>query len=53
MIKRSWNKWAALLVGSGLLLQTPACTETATVISTVAQVISAGGVLYIVSRIMQ
>ncbi len=53
MRKRSWNMWAVLMASGALLMQTPACVETAAIVSSVAQVITAGGVLYIVGRVME
>lgn len=54
MLRRSWNRWALLLASGGaILLQTPSCVESATIVGSVAQVITAGGVLYIVGRILE
>jgi len=54
MLKRSWQKWAALLgCGGAVLLQAPGCTEAATVITSLASVVTASGVIYIITRIME
>ena len=53
MRKRSWNKWAVLLASGAFLLQTPACVETATILTSISSVISAGGVLYLVGRVLE
>lgn len=53
MRKRLWGRWASLLAVGAVLLQTPSCVETATVVTSIAQVITAGGVMYIVTRVLE
>ncbi|MFH1746259.1 MAG: hypothetical protein ABIG44_04370 [Planctomycetota bacterium] len=53
MRKHAWKMWALAMASGAVLLQTPACVETATIVTSVAQVITAGGVVYIVSRVME
>ncbi len=52
MPSRHWNKLAAVLACGAMLLQVPACTDAATVITSIATSITAGGVIYIITRIM-
>ncbi len=40
------------LASGAVLLQTTACTEFATSVTAIATTVSAGGVIYIVSRIL-
>ena len=53
MRKRLWGRWATLLAAGAVLLQTPGCVETAAVVTSIAQVITAGGVMYIVGRVLE
>jgi len=54
MLKRSWHKWMAFLTAGGaVLLQIPACTETAIAIGSAASVVTAAGVGYIVWRVLE
>ena len=53
MLKRSWMKWTILLAGGLVVLQTPACVETATTVTAVSSVVTATGVLYLVGRILE
>ena len=54
MWKRSFGRWAALLASGTVLLQaTSSCTETAIVINSISQVLTASGVLYLVSRVLE
>ncbi|MEP0845289.1 MAG: hypothetical protein HRF50_00550 [Phycisphaerae bacterium] len=46
------SKWVAAIASGAVLLQTTACTEVASAITAIATTVSAGGVIYIVSRIV-
>ncbi len=48
-----WYRWATLLSGAALLLQVPACTDAAVIVTSIASVFSAGGVLFLVSRVLE
>lgn len=52
MRKRTWITWAAIL-SSGALFQTNACTQTASVVTATASAVTAGSVIYIVTRIIE
>jgi hypothetical protein len=52
MLIRNWQKWAAVLACGAALLQVPSCTDAATVVTGIASTITAGGVIYIIARIM-
>jgi len=48
-------KWMALLsalAGGSMLLQTSVCAEQAAVATAIASAVTAGGVLYLVSRVL-
>lgn len=54
MKRHTWKKWAVLLATGGALLQTTtSCNQLATGVITISSVVTAGGVVYIVSRIIQ
>ncbi len=53
MRKNALLKWAALLAGGAMLLQVPSCAETATIIGSYAQVVTAGGVIYLIARVLE
>jgi hypothetical protein len=50
-VLKDWKR-LALLLGSGLLMQTPGCTETAAGITALASAITAGGVIYLVIKVI-
>jgi hypothetical protein len=52
MRKASWKKWAVAVASGSVLLQTPGCAETAAVITSLSSLVTAGGVWYIVGRII-
>ncbi|MCK4340530.1 MAG: hypothetical protein KAY37_02255 [Phycisphaerae bacterium] len=52
MRKVYWKKLTLGLLSGSLLLQLPACTETALAISSLASVVTAGGVMYLVQRVI-
>lgn len=52
MRRRTWLTWAALL-STGALFQTTGCTQTASVVTATASAITAGSVIYIVTRIIE
>ena len=53
MLIRNWQKWAAVLACGAALLQVPSCTDAATVVTSIASTVTAGGVIYIIARIME
>jgi hypothetical protein len=52
MLIRNWHKWAAIVACGGMMLQITTCTDAATVITSLATTVTAGGVIYIITRIM-
>lgn len=48
----SWKRWAAVVLSGSMLFQVPGCLETAAVITSFSSVLTAGGVLYLVGRII-
>lgn len=50
MLGRKFTRWVFGLVGGGILLQTASCTDQVTAIATS---VTAGGVLYIIRRIIE
>jgi hypothetical protein len=53
-MKRSvWKKLLAIgVLGGSFLIQTPTCTERATLVTAFTSAITAGGVLYLVDRVI-
>jgi len=48
-----WQKWLALgALGGAVLFQAPTCTEQASFITAFSSVVTAGGVLYLVNRVL-
>jgi hypothetical protein len=53
MKKKAWKRLLAVgLIGGSFLFQAPTCTERAVFTTAVSSVITAGGVIYIVDRII-
>jgi hypothetical protein len=52
MKRSTWIRWAAWLAAGATVLQVSACTEQALVAGSAASVVTAGGVIYIVTRIL-
>jgi hypothetical protein len=52
MKKHEWKKLALALLSGSILFQTPGCTDTALFITSVASAITAGGVIYLVRRVV-
>lgn len=52
MFTKRWKKFALLLVSGSVLLQVTACTQTAFYLSSLSSLVTAGGVLYLVDRVM-
>ncbi len=48
----NWKRVMLAVASGAVLLQAPGCTETALYVSTLASSITAGGVLYLVTRVM-
>ncbi|MGD8451719.1 MAG: hypothetical protein PVJ57_07865 [Phycisphaerae bacterium] len=53
MRKSSWIKWSCLLAGGALLLQAPTCAQYTATVGDLAMVAAAGGVWYLVSRVLE
>ncbi len=51
MKRLKYLTWTAL--GGSFLMQTPGCVDTAVFVTTASQVVTAGGVLYLVSRVLE
>ncbi len=50
---KMWKKLLAVgLIGGSFLFQTPTCTDTAQVVTATSSVLTMGGVLYIVDRLI-
>ncbi len=47
-----WKKWALAMFSGATMMQVPGCTETAIGILTLASVVTAGGVVYLVVRVI-
>jgi hypothetical protein len=47
-----WKQLSLMLFSGAILLQVPACAETAYYLSTLANVVTAGGVVYLVTRVI-
>jgi hypothetical protein len=52
MRRNYWKKWAIAVISGSTLLQIPGCVETAALITSAASLATAGGVWYLVTRIM-
>jgi hypothetical protein len=52
MLTRNLFKWAAVIASGAMLLQAASCAETASVVTGIATTVTAGGVIYIITRIM-
>lgn len=54
MKKKMWKKLVVIGVISGsIMFQTPACVQTAEVVTAAASMVTAGGVLYLVDRVVR
>ena len=54
MMKKMWKKLLAVgLISGAFMFQTPTCTPTAEVITAGASLVTAGGVLYLVDRVVR
>jgi hypothetical protein len=49
---RDWKRLALSMLSGGVLLQTTGCTDAALGITTIASAITAGGVIFILQKIM-
>jgi len=52
MSKFPWKRTALAMLCGAVLLQTPACTETSLIVSSLANVVTAGGVVYLVTQVL-
>jgi hypothetical protein len=52
MRNMQWRKVALAMLSGSILFQLPGCTEAAIYIGSVASAITAGGVLYLVRRVI-
>lgn len=53
MLKRSWSKWAYLLLGGATLLAAPTCAQVTSEVANLAEIVTAGGVIYLVTRVLE
>lgn len=52
MRKRQWKTWLVMISSGSLMFQTPGCVESAAVATSFFTAITAGGVVYLVSQIL-
>ncbi len=52
MRKMNWKKLSLALLSGSILFQVPACTQTAIGISTLASLVTAGGVVYLIRKVI-
>jgi hypothetical protein len=52
MRKLEWKKLALALLSGTILFQAPGCVEMATVVTAISSALTAGGVLYLVRRVI-
>jgi len=52
MRSKIWKKLALATFGGAMLLQVPGCTETAINVTALMSTITAGGVMYLVGRVL-
>jgi hypothetical protein len=52
MKNRYWKQLALSMLSGGMLFQVTGCTDAALGITTIATAITAGGVIYIIQKIM-
>lgn len=48
----SWKRFALTFLSGAILFQAPACAETALFVTTLSSVVTAGGVVYLVGRVL-
>ena len=53
MRKSNWKSWLLSAVGCGVLFQAPTCTDAFQVVTSVSSIVTAGGVIYLVSRVLE
>lgn len=51
-MRPSWRRWFVTVLSGGMLFQAPGCVEAASVVTAVSATIGAGGILYLVSRVL-
>ena len=52
MRNRDWKRLVFAMLSGGILMQTASCTDAALGITTIATAITAGGVIFIIQKIM-
>lgn len=52
MQNRRWKKWLLTMCSGALMLQTAGCVEAAAVATSVFTAVTAGGVLFLVNRVV-
>jgi len=52
MRKTGWKKWAIAVASGSMLLQAPGCVEAAAVVTSFSSLVTAGGVWYLISRVI-
>lgn len=53
MRNTTWKKLALMLLSGSVMLQIPACTQTAISVATFASLVTAGGVVYLIGRVTE
>lgn len=53
MRKGNWKKYLLALCSGSMMLQMPGCTEVFSVITGVATSVTAGGVIYLITRVLE
>lgn len=53
MRKSSWKRVIWWIPALGVLMQTPACTDTLIGLTAASSVVTAGGLLYLISRVLE
>lgn len=53
MNRMAWKKWLLATFSGSVLLQTTGCAESAIVVTALASVVSATGVVYLVRKVIE
>lgn len=51
--KLKWKRFMLKFLSGAIMLQTSGCTDIATFTTTIASIVTAGGVIYIVTRVIR
>jgi hypothetical protein len=52
MRKNNWKRWMVAMFSGAVLFQAPGCAEAALGLNTLANVVTAGGVIYLVVQVL-